>query len=69
MHTMTSAMSPSAAAQVALMRFCAASEEGRSLERCDPTITMGTGGDCTMKESAAAVWCMVSVPWPITTPA
>jgi hypothetical protein len=29
---------------------------------------MGTGGSCTMKLSAAAVWCMVSVPWPITTP-
>ncbi len=31
-------------------------------------MTMGTGGRCTMKLRAAAVWCMVSVPWPMTTP-
>ena len=68
MQTMTSAMGPCAAVQVALIRFCAASDEGRSDDRWLPTITIGTGGFCTMKLSAAAVWCMVSVPWPITTP-
>ena len=32
------------------------------------TITTGTGRSWSMKVSAAAVWCMVSVPWPMTTP-
>ena len=68
MHTSTSAMSPSAAAFTAQIRFNAASELGRSLDRCEPTSTIGTGGSWTMKVSTAAVWCMVSVPWPITTP-
>ena len=69
MQTMTSAIVPRAAAQVALMRFWAASDEGRSEDRWLPTMTTGTGGFWTMKLRAAAVWCMVSVPWPTTTPA
>ena len=36
-------------------RFRAASDEGRSLERWEPTMTMGTGVSWTMKERAAAV--------------
>jgi hypothetical protein len=40
----------------------AASDDGRSDERCEPTITMGTGEFWIMYEIAAAVWCMVSVP-------
>ena len=31
-------------------------------------MTMGTGAFWTMKERMAAVWCMVSVPWPMTIP-
>ena len=31
-------------------------------------MTMGTGEFCTMKERMPAVWCMVSVPWPMTMP-
>jgi len=46
----------------------AASDEGRSEERCEPTMTIGTGEFCTMNASAPAVWCIVSVPWPITIP-
>ncbi len=68
MQTITSAISLSAAALTALIRLRAASEDGRSLERCEPTITIGTGESCTMKLRMAAVWCIVSVPWPMTTP-
>ena len=69
MQTMTSAMSPCAAELVALMRLIAASLEGRSLERCEPTMMIGTGEFCTMNERIAAVWCIVSVPWPMMMPA
>jgi hypothetical protein len=31
-------------------------------------MTMGTGEFWTMKDRMAAVWCIVSVPWPMTTP-
>ena len=31
-------------------------------------MTIGTGEFCTMKERMPAVWCMVSVPWPMTMP-
>ena len=68
MQTITSAMSLSAAVFTLCMRFSAASDEGRSLERCEPTMTMGTGEFWTMNERMAAVWCMVSVPWPMTMP-
>ena len=68
MHTSTSAMSPTAAVFAAQIRLIAASDDGRSLDRCDPTITIGTGGFCTMNVRIAAVWCIVSVPWPITMP-
>ena len=68
MQTITSAIGPVAAAAVALIRFCAASELGRSDERWLPTMMIGIGGFSTMKESAAAVWCIVSVPCPITIP-
>ncbi len=50
------------------MRFDAASDDGRSDDLCDPTITIGIGESWTMKLRIAAVWCMVSVPWPITIP-
>ncbi len=53
---------------MALIKLSAASDDGRSDERWLPTITTGTGGRCTMKLSAAAVWCIVSVPWPMTIP-
>ena len=39
-----------------------------SHSRMVPTITIGTGEFCTMKARADAVWCMVSVPCPITMP-
>src|SRR3990170_6799726 len=55
MHTMTSAMSDSAAVLVAWMRLSAASDDGRSDDRCDPTITIGTGESCSMKFNADAV--------------
>ena len=44
-----------AAAVTAAMRFVAASELGRSAERCEPTRIMGTGGFWSAKLSAAAV--------------
>ena len=50
------------------MRFSAASEEGRSDERWEPTTTIGTGESWTMNDRMAAVWPMVSVPWPMTMP-
>ncbi len=55
MQTSTSAIGPWAAVQVALIRFCAASDEGRSDDRWLPTMMTGTGGRCTMKLRAAAV--------------
>jgi hypothetical protein len=48
MQTMTSAISQSAAVRVALIRLVAASEDGLSLDLCDPTSTIGTGGFWTM---------------------
>ncbi len=68
MQTMTSAMSLSAAVLTLCMRLRAASDEGRSEERWEPTMTIGTGGSWTMNDRMAAVWCMVSVPWPMTMP-
>ncbi len=62
MQTITSAMSLVAAVRVELIRLMAASLLGRSLLRWLPTMTMGTGESCSIKLSAAAVWCMVSVP-------
>ena len=50
------------------MRFKAASDDGRSEERCEPTNTIGTGRFWHMKVKAAAVWAKVSVPWPMTMP-
>ena len=49
MQICTSAMSPLPAALTAWIRFSAASLDGRSLERWEPTITIGTGVFCTMK--------------------
>ncbi len=68
MQIWTSAISPRPAARTAWMRLSAASLDGRSLERCEPTMTIGTGVSWTMKDRIAAVWPMVSVPWPITIP-
>ena len=68
MQTMTSAMSLSAAVLTLCMRLRAASDEGRSLDLCEPTMTIGTGEFWTMNDRIAAVWCIVSVPWPITIP-
>ena len=51
--------------EVALIKLCAASDEGRSEERWLPTRTIGIGVSRTMYVSAAAVWCIVSVPWPM----
>lgn len=55
MQTKTSAMSLSAAVLTLCIRFRAASEDGRSDERWDPTMTIGTGEFWTMKERMAAV--------------
>ena len=68
MHSITSAMSHSAAVRTAFIRFSAASDEGRSDDRWLPTSTMGTGEFCTMKLRMAPVCAMVSVPWPMTMP-
>ena len=43
------------------MRLRAASEDGRSEDRWLPTMTIGTGGSCTMNDSAAAVCCSPDV--------
>ena len=48
MQTITSAMSECPAVKAACIRLSAASEEGRSLERCEPTITTGMGRFCSM---------------------
>ena len=68
MQIRTSAISPRPAARTAWIRLSAASLDGRSLERCEPTMTIGTGVSCTMNERIAAVWPIVSVPWPTTMP-
>ena len=68
MHSMTSAMSHSAAVRTEFMRFSAASDEGRSDDRWLPTSTIGTGEFCTMKLRIAPVCAIVSVPWPMTMP-
>ena len=44
------------------MRLLLASDEGRSEDLCAPTRTTGLGTSPSMKESAAAVYPMVSVP-------
>jgi len=64
----TSAKGAFAAAVTAPMRFVAASELGRSAERCEPTSMTGTGRFWSAKLRAAAVYPIVSVPWAITTP-
>jgi len=68
MQICTSAISPYAADRTEWIRLSAASLDGRSLDRCDPTSTIGTGESCTMKERMAAVCPIVSVPWPMTIP-
>ena len=68
MQIRTSAIAPRPAARTAWIRLSAASLDGRSLERCEPTMTIGTGVSCTMNERIAAVWPIVSVPWPTTMP-
>ena len=68
MHSMTSAISHSAAVRTAFIRLSAASDEGRSDERWLPTSTIGTGESCTMKLRMAPVCAIVSVPWPMTMP-
>ena len=35
---------------------------------CEPVRTMGLGECCTMYESTAAVYAIVSVPWQTTKP-
>lgn len=55
MQIVTSAMSLFAAVRVALMRFVAASLEGRSLLLWLPTITTGTGRFFSMNVRADAV--------------
>ena len=64
--TVTSAISLMAtlAAQTAFME---ASLLGRSELLCDPTSTTGTGV-LSIKDRAAAVYIMVSVPWVMITP-
>ena len=51
----------------AQMAFMEASLLGRSELLCEPTMTTGTGV-FSMKERAAAVYIMVSVPWVMITP-
>jgi hypothetical protein len=52
MHSMTSAMSHSAAVRTEFIRFSAASDESRSDDRWLPTSTIGTGEFCTMKPNS-----------------
>ncbi len=66
MQTMTSAAS-ALAASTAQTAFITLSEEGRSAERWLPVNTTGTGRS-SMNESAAAEYCIVSVPCITTTP-
>ena len=54
MATATSAKGALAAAVTAPMRLVAASELGRSAERCEPTSMTGTGKFCKAKLRAAA---------------
>ena len=68
MAKVTSANGALAAASTAPMRFVAASELGRSDERCAPTRMTGTGRFWSAKLSAAAVYAIVSVPWAMTMP-
>jgi hypothetical protein len=62
MQIWTSAMSPYAAERTEWIRLSAASLDGRSLDRCDPTSTIGTGVSWTMNDRIAAVCPIVSVP-------
>ena len=63
-HTSAMSLVATAAAHIA---FMALSLLGLSALRWEPTSTMGTGVSI-MKESAAAVYIMVSVPWVIIMP-
>ena len=56
------------ATKAAQIAFMALSLLGRSALLWEPTITIGTGVSI-IKERAAAVYIMVSVPWVIITPA
>src|SRR5207247_2689 len=67
--TATTSPRSAVATRAAPSRFVAASEEGRSLDRCAPTTTTGAVRSRSMKAKAAVVKCNVSVPCGMTTPA
>ena len=67
MTTNTPERSAFVAKRTQAIRLLDASEDGRSEERCAPTRMTGFGTSPSMKDSAAAVYPMVSVPWGMMT--
>ncbi len=68
MTTNTPALPPSTQNLALAIRLPVASDDGRSEDLWAPTSTTGLGTSPSMKDRAAAVYPMVSVPWGMIIP-